>query len=209
MAEPARARSMTHAEFLAFEAQSDERHAFHDGELFSMAGGTRMHGMVATQLATVLNQQLRAAGRPCFACGSDVRVSPSEGDSTYPDVTVTCPPVVAPPWDPEAIANPVAIVEVLSPPTADWDRGGKFTLYQRFATLRHYLLAHADAWHVQHRARQADGSWRLTEHGADDVLHLEALGVELAVAEIYAPMLALGGPARDTRPVERPPRVRG
>ncbi len=107
------------------------------------------------------------------------------------------------------------IVEVLSPTTAGWDHSGKFALYQLFPTFRHYLLAHADAWHVQHRERMEDGSWRLTEHGPDDVIHLTALGIDLAVAEVYGPLVVLqgdplgkkGGPARDAVPVERPPRI--
>ncbi len=73
--------------------------------------------------------------------------------------------------------------------------------------MGHYLLAHADAWHVQHRERMEDGSWRLTEHGPDEVIHLTALGIDLAVAEVCGPLVVLGGPARDAVPVERPPRI--
>lgn len=204
MAEPAIRHALTHAEFLAFEASVDARHAFHDGEVYAMAGGTRMHGAVGTRIATALNVRLDARGCGCTAYGSDVRLTPREGDSMYPDVSVACPPIVGPAWDPEAIAEPLAVVEVLSPTTADWDRGGKFELYQLFPSLRHYLTAHADAWRVQHRERMDDGSWRLTDHGPDDVIHLSALGVDLAVSDIYAPLLAAGGPTRDARPVERP-----
>lgn len=49
-----------------------------------------------------------------------------------------------------------------------------------------------------------DGSWRLTEHGPDDVIHLTALGIALPVNDIYAPLLVLGGPSRDARSVEKP-----
>ncbi len=204
MAEPAIRHAMTHAEFLAFEAVSEHRHAFHDGEIFSMAGGARLHGSVATRFATALNNRLDARGCGCLANGPDVRLSPREGDSMYPDVSVSCPPVASPAWDPEAIANPIAVVEVLSPTTADWDRGGKFVFYQLFPSLRHYLSAHADAWCVQHRERMDDGSWRLTDHGPDDVIHLSALGIDLSVAEVYGPLLPSGGPTREARPIERP-----
>jgi Uma2 family endonuclease len=204
MAEPALRQGMTHEEFLALEAESEFRHAFHGGEMYSMAGGTRMHGTVGTAFLTSLALRLRVRGCGCFAHGPDVRLTPRPGDSMYPDVSVACAPVVAPAWDPEAIANPVAVVEVLSPTTADWDRGGKFELYQLFPTLRHYLVAHADAWRAQHRERMDDGSWRLTEHGPDEVIRLSALGIELPVNEIYEPLLILGGPARDARPIEKP-----
>ncbi len=204
MAEPAIRHAMTHEEFLAFEEESELRHAFHDGEVFCMAGGTLMHGTVGTAFITALAPLLRARGCGCFAFGPDVRLTPRKGDSMYPDVSVACPPLASPPWDAQAIANPVVVVEVLSPTTADWDRGGKFALYQLFPTLKHYLLAYADAWRIQHRERMADGSWRLTDHGPDDVIHLTALGIDLPVRDIYAPLLALGGPDRDAVPVEKP-----
>ena len=56
----------------------------------------------------------------------------------------------------------------------------------------------------QHGAARADGSWRLTDHGPDDVITLSALGIAVPVADLYAPLLASGGPSRDARPVERP-----
>lgn len=204
MAAPALKHAMTHEEFLAFEETAEERHAFHDGEIYSMAGGTLMHGTVGTAFVTTLAPLLRARGCGCFAFGPDVRLTPRKGDSMYPDVSVACAPLSNPSWDAQAIANPVAVVEVLSPTTAGWDHSGKFALYQLFPTLRHYLLAHADAWRVQHRERMDDASWRLTEHGPDDVIHLAALGIELPVNEIYEPLMALGGPTRDARPVEKP-----
>ena len=207
MSEPARVYAMTHAEFLAFEGSVDDRHAFHDGVVYAMAGGTLLHGAVGTRLTTLLNTLLAARGCGCFAFGPDVRLTPREGNSMYPDVSVACPPLAHPAWDPQALANPLAIIEVLSPATADWDRGGKFALYQLFPTLRHYLLAHADAWHIQHRERMEDGSWRLTDHGPDDVIHLSALGVHLAVTDLYTPLLPLGGPPRDAVTIERPPRT--
>ena len=204
MAEPAICHAMNHAEFLSFEAESELRHAFHDGEVFCMAGGTRLHGSVGSAFIAAFAPLLRARGCGCLANGPDVRLSPREGDSMHPDVSVSCPPVASPAWDPEAIANPIAVVEVLSPTTADWDRGGKFVLYQLFPSLRHYLIAHADAWCVQHRERMDDGSWRLTDHGPDAMIHLSALGIDLSVSEVYAPLLPSGGPTREARPIERP-----
>ena len=62
----------------------------------------------------------------------------------------------------------------------------------------------ADAWRIQHRERMTDGSWRLTDHGPDDMIHLSALGIDVHVNAIYAPLLALGGPDRAALPVEKP-----
>jgi hypothetical protein len=49
----------------------------------------------------------------------------------------------------------------------------------------------------------ADGSWRLTDHGPDDVITLSALGIAVPVADLYAPLLASGGPTRDALMRER------
>ena len=92
MSERASAYAMTHAEFLAFEESVDDRHAFHDGVVYAMAGGTLLHGTVGTRLTTLLNTLLAARGCGCFAFGPDVRLTPREGDSMYPDVSVACPP---------------------------------------------------------------------------------------------------------------------
>lgn len=207
MANAAARTTLTHAEFLLREAASDVRHALHDGEVFAMAGGTRIHALTATSLATELTRALEAAGRDCGVYGSDVRISPREGQSMYADVTVACPPVAAPAYDRDAIANPVLVAEALSPSTADWDMGGKFALYREFRSLRHYLLVHTDAWHVLHYARQPDGAWRLTEHGPDDTIELSALGLTLPVRSIYARVAAQGGPSPEALPMRAPRRA--
>jgi Uma2 family endonuclease len=126
----------------------------------------------------------------------------------YPDVSVVCPPFEAAPHDPNAIANPTVIVEVLSPSTAGWDMGGKFEIYRSFPSLRHYLAISPDGWHLHHRERIADGTWRFTDHGPGGLLFLSALGVSLEVDALYAPLVAQGGPPRDAVPSVPRPRPR-
>lgn len=207
MAAPAlRPDPLTHAEFLALEAASDERHELYEGVMYAMAGGTPTHGALGPRVAFLLGGQLEARGCGCVTYGSDVRVCPEAGESMYPDLTIACPPFEASPHDPHAIANPVVLVEVLSPSTAGWDMGGKFELFRRFASLRHVLYVSSDAWHVHHRERIADGTWRYTDHGAGAVIELTALGARLEVDALYAPLLAQGGPPRDAVPVFARPR---
>ena len=54
---------------------------------------------------------------------------------------------------------------------------------------------------MQHRARQPNGAWLVTDLGADDVIALPSMGIEVPVAAFYASLVALGGPARDALPV--------
>ena len=115
---------VTYADYLRAEARSDARHAFHDGELYAMAGGTTVHALLATEIACALGNAL--AGNPCAAVGSDQRVAIDDDNATYPDALVLCPPVERPAGDPHAVTNPRVLVEVLSPSTEVWDRTTKF-----------------------------------------------------------------------------------
>ena len=190
-------------QYLGVEDHATERHAFHDGDVYAMAGGSTVHALLGARMARLLGNALEA--RPCDALGSDQRIHVDADNVTYADVVVLCPPVLRPENDRHGVTNPTAIVEVLSPSTEVWDRGGKFSLYQRIQGLAHYVLVAQDQWRIEHFRRQDDGSWRFTAHGPGDELDLDALGVRLRVDEVYAKVEAFGGPGRDARP-SGPPR---
>jgi Uma2 family endonuclease len=102
---------MTYAEYLEFERTSDVKHEYLRGEVFAMAGGTPEHARLAANVISELGGALR--GRPCSVFTSDVRVRIETTDrSTYPDVTVVCDRLQRAADDPDAITNPVVIVEV-------------------------------------------------------------------------------------------------
>ena len=84
------------------------------------------------------------------------------------------------------LLNPTLIVEVLSPSTEAWDRGGKSEQYRQRESLQKYVLIAQDRPHVERYARQADGQWLLTEvNGLEAVLALPSIGGEFALAEVY------------------------
>lgn len=195
---------MTYADYLRAEEQAAERHAFHDGEMYAMAGGTTVHALLATEVTRALGNAL--AEKPCAAVGADQRVAIDEDNATYPDALVLCPPVQRPPGDPHAVSNPTVLVEVLSPSTEVWDRTTKFALYARLASVQHYVLVAQDCWRVEHWRRMQDGAWRYTVHGAGDHVDLDAVGVRVPVDSLYAKAEAFGGPGRDARPAT-PPRI--
>src|SRR5271156_4588261 len=81
----------TLTEYLAFEASSNVKHEFLDGQIYAMAGGTPEHAALAAAVIGLLFPALRA-GR-CRAHDADLRVRvPVTGLTTYPDVTVVCGP---------------------------------------------------------------------------------------------------------------------
>jgi Uma2 family endonuclease len=75
-------------------------------------------------------------GRPREVDFADLRVRvEATGLYTYPDIAAVCgePQFAHDGFD--TLLNPCVIVEVLSPSTETWDRGGKFANYQRLESL--------------------------------------------------------------------------
>lgn len=116
---------------------------------------------------------------------SDMRVHTPSGLDTYPDISVYC-------GDPElgdnetTLLNPAVIIEVLSPSTRDYDRGGKFAHYGSIGDLQDYLLVDPSAVLVEHYRRVAQDEWLL--HVYSDmaaVIALESLGLSLSLESIY------------------------
>jgi hypothetical protein len=105
-----------------------------------------------------------------------VKVSPTEL-YTYPDVTVVCAEPQFEDAEVDTLLNPTVLVEVLSPSTADYDRGGKFAHYRRLASLQEYVLISQDRPLVEHYVRRGSDQWLLTEQrGLEDTLVLPSIG---------------------------------
>lgn len=184
MAEAAQKIHLSYAAYLELEQETGLRHEHLNGEAWAMAGGSGPHSDIKVNLTLALGAALR--GRPCRIRDSDFKITVSEtGLTTYPDLSVFCGPVIPPPEDPHAGTNPVLLAEVLSPSTERWDRGGKFAHVRRLASLRYYLLVNVEPRRVELFTRDAEGGWRLTEHGPGAVVPLPELGLSLDVDALY------------------------
>jgi Uma2 family endonuclease len=177
---------VTYAEYLAFERAAETRHEYINGGIYAMAGGTIEHGLLATNATVALANALR--GRPCVVLNSDVRVrvrAPSTDLATYPDVTVVCGAIARADADPDALTNPVVIVEVLSDSTEAYDRGRKFASYRRIASLREYVLVSQSEQRIEVYQRVEHGPWTLNEYAPSQRIALGSIGVEIAVDDVY------------------------
>src|SRR5206468_6110477 len=120
------------------------------------------------------------------AYSSDMKVRSSQEHYAYPDVTVVCGEAQFAGEEREVLLNPTLIVEVLSPSTEAWDRGGKFEQYRQRESLEEYVLIAQDRPHVERFTRQPDGQWLLTErNGLEASLPLSSIGCELSLSEVY------------------------
>lgn len=173
---------LTPEEYFAWEEQQEQRHEYFDGEVFAMAGGTIPHGIIALNVATLLRSQVRSKG--CLVLNSDCRVGISEnGPFTYPDISVSCSE-----RDRTAqkfVQDPCLIVEVLSPSTEAYDRGGKFALYRQIRSLNTYLLISSETRCVEVFHRGEQGEWRFTPYDDNGLIQLPDLGITLDFEQIY------------------------
>ncbi len=166
-------------DFLEWEAQQPERYEFVDGMIVGMVGGSVAHATLRDNVTAAFREKLRGSG--CRALSQEVKVAAS-GNVHYPDVMVICSSI-----EPTAdqVRDPVVIVEVLSRTTGDRDRGAKWIAYRELASLQHYVLVNQFRRFVEVYSRDGAG-WSLTLYAPPlPTVPLPAIGVELALDEIY------------------------
>jgi len=178
-------RRYTPEEYLALERQAQCKSEYYAGEIFAMAGASRWHNLIVTNVLRDLSLQLK--GRPCTTYPSDMRVKISPtGLYAYPDVTVVCGTAQFEDTQQDTLLNPTLIVEVRSESTEAYDRGGKFAHYRKLDSLQEYVLITQTKSHIEHYTRQPDNRWLLEEaeslHGT---VHLPAVDCHLSLAEVY------------------------
>ena len=175
---------LTPEEYIASERKATLKSEYLSGEIVAMSGASNAHNLITMNTATQLYNQLVEGG--CRVFSSDMRVGIGTGVSYfYPDIAVTCD---KPRFEDDAfdtLVNPQVIIEVLSAPTAGYDRGEKFIRYRQLESLQEYILISQDHVHVEHYLRQGK-QWVLSEFSAlENVLPLASIGAELSLNQIY------------------------
>jgi Uma2 family endonuclease len=176
---------LTVAEYLARERTAEFKSEFYRGEMFAMAGASKQHVSAAVNMLGELHNRLK--GSPCKVVSSDQRVKVSAtGLYTYPDAAIVCGKGEYDPSDPNTLLNPVAIIEVLSPTTENYDRGAKFRQYQQIPSFKEYVLVSQDEPVVERFVRQPDDTWLLTVlTGLAGELVFATVPARIPLAEIF------------------------
>ncbi|UOQ98185.1 Uma2 family endonuclease [Hymenobacter sp. 5317J-9] len=174
-------------DYLRLERAAEFKHEYFEGVVRAMAGASYAHNRICTNLTVEVGSQLR--GKSCSAVGSDQRVQILSGNAyVYPDLTVVCG---QPEFNEEkkfdTLLNPTLLVEVLSPSTANNDRGEKFMYYRQIPSLRQYLILDAQTVHAELYSRDELGRWVLTEtRDLSAVLDLSSIACEVPLMDVYA-----------------------
>ena len=167
-------RQMTVEEYFAFDEASEYKNEYIDGEVYPMTGGTAHHAEIMLKIGFALRPRLQGGDFHFYSSAMRIRVSSAR--YLYPDLSIVRG---EPELDERAINlfNPTLVAEVISPATADQDRGFKRELYQGVPSLRVYLIIDQFKAQVEVDTRHGD-SWQTQEYtGLDAVIPLPALGL--------------------------------
>jgi Uma2 family endonuclease len=180
MAEAARREDWprTVEEFEAWHARQPERWEFIGGQPRLMAPASMKHAIIKNNVGFALRQALADLGCTALIDGPQIL---THEISAIPDVVVTCSPIDL---STPVIAEPVIIVEVMSPFSEADDAGRKWFSYRNIPSLKHYLVFSQDERVVQVHSRAGD-LWRELFIGAG-AIEQDDPPVHLEIEAIYA-----------------------
>ncbi len=172
---------MTREAFFEWAEAQEKRYEFDGFQPVAMTGGELGHSLLIGNI----NRQLgnRLAGKRCRPLGPDAGVATIGDGVRYPDAVITCSPFNN---RDRLVPNPVVVFEVVSPTSVRIDRVLKLREYQAVPSIRRYVIVEPGAAAVTVLWReQPEETFRASGLGADDVLSLPEVGIEIPVAAIY------------------------
>jgi Uma2 family endonuclease len=171
-------KPMTREQFLSWEEKQPLRYEFDGFQPIAMTGGTAAHAIIQHNLHIAVGGRLR--GGPCRFYGSDLKIETARG-FRYPDGFVVCSPVER---NATVVRDPVVIFEVLSESTVGIDLVTKNQEYSASPSVHRYIVLAQDAIGGTMFERVA-ADWVGHLLGADSVLHMPEIGIELPLADLY------------------------
>ena len=175
---------ISEADYLEGEVTAKLRHEYVAGEVFAMAGASKVHGTIAGNIFAVLRNHLR--GKPCRTYIADMKVRIKRDSAYYyPDVVVTCATRdLAADAPAHYLEAPSLIVEVLSDATERIDRSEKLRAYQQIDSLIEYVIVNQDKRELEVYRRGSAG-WERDIFDHADAFRLHAVDLDLTVAQVY------------------------
>lgn len=173
-------------EYLAIERRATYRSEYLNGEMFAMAGASRQHNRISSNLVSAIDQHIK--NRDCNVYASDMKVHvPSTGYFTYPDIVITCGKEEFIDAYSDVLVNPLVVMEILSDSTAAFDRGKKFEQYRELTSFVEYLLVEQRIPRVEQYILRDSQEWIYRDIRGDDdqIVTIQAIECSLAFRDIY------------------------
>jgi Uma2 family endonuclease len=180
-------RRYTLAEYLRKEASANVLHEYSNGYITKVPMAKATHNLITMNIATALNNSLRAADKKYLVLGAQQLVYlPKLNISRYTDMLVVCETPEFYDQNEILLTNPILIVEILSKSTRTYDRTGKFEEYKTLASFQEYLLIDQSVCHLEQRFREEPDLWRDTN--LDNLaggVYFKSLVCAVQIADIY------------------------
>jgi Uma2 family endonuclease len=160
----------------------DTRYQLVDGFVVAMAPQAPRHGALFVRLAGAIDAALRTRP-PCTALGDAGIVLPDRNDTFYvAGIALTCDPLRS---DDQLIRNPILVVEILSPSTANFDRNTKVPDYRCTPSVQEILLL--DSATVFAEILRREGERWITDvlQGPGAALSLNSAPLTISMASLY------------------------
>ncbi len=176
-------------EYLA-DKPENERWELIGGRVVKMMVGARWeHHLITRNLAFEIERELREKKLPCRVFTETFWLKERFMQlAVFPDLMVRCGKLEP---DAASLSDPVVLIEVVSPGSAERDRAEKWDYYRRLASLQHYAMVSREVASVDLISRHSESEWlppRRLE-GLDAVLDLPALSLSVPLSAIYRDVL--------------------
>ncbi|MBK7994965.1 MAG: Uma2 family endonuclease [Blastocatellia bacterium] len=176
-------KKYTLKEYFEIEKNSNIKHEYVYGEIFSMVGASPNHGRIISAITSSLYPQL--INTTCEVFTENMRTRTHNQIYRYPDFLITCNPRFININGLQSLINPTLIGEVLSDSTESFDQDAKFREYQQIESLRYYLLISQNEISSTLFTKN-DNNWTSqTFTNLNDVIELPVINCRLNINDIY------------------------
>lgn len=144
-------------EYFQQEVQAEYKSEYHNGEVVAMAGASKNHNIIVSNLLFLMNRCLWDKG--CQVYPSDMLLKLEKCNKyVYPDMMIVCK-------DEQneehqglgVLLNPVVIIEVLSPSISKYDQSEKMRCYLELESLVQYVMVDSESVNISSYRRDRNG----------------------------------------------------
>ena len=170
-------------EYLAQEAKAETKNEYHGGEIVAMAGASRKHNIIVSNLLAELVFCLK--GRKCQVYPSDMLLKLEKCNKyVYPDLMIVCEnEELEEHQGLDALVNPKVIIEVLSATTSQYDQTEKMRCYLELESLEEYIMVDSETVNISsYTQNEEDWTFRIIKNLSEKV---KILDCETDVKDVY------------------------
>ena len=171
-------------EYFLLEESGEVRHEFINGNLYEISGASDIHNLICQNLLLIFRASLKLKGFYIFMENMKIKI-PNEKIYYYPDIAATNELRTS---ETRYVQfQPALLAEVVSESSRKTDMVDKLIQYQKFTSLKYYLIVEQDKQEIIVVSRNAEGNWQSeTYNQPDAIINLPSLELQLNLQEVYA-----------------------